>query len=189
MKTISILLALSLVATVPHVQAAEYLGFDLGIATSAQVNQTLKAANASFETTWNYKGYGELSSYKVLSYDRFDKFGKVKEAWLAFAPKGVLYGMEVQYSDAGATFKVLKDALDSKYGTAERSGQGFVTRYRYRDGKTAITLTRNAFGFGDQQTTILGYIWTPLADDVARTKRLIEEDIRKKNAKKAAGDL
>ena len=66
----------------------------------------------------------------------------------------------VKYNDSGETFKVLKDALDTKYGRANQQGMGFEAEYKYRDGKTDIYLIRNTFGFGNDQKTTLIYVWT-----------------------------
>lgn len=170
--------------------ATEYLGFDLGVASKDRVAQQLKASKSSFEDNWGYRGYSsDLPSYKVLDHDRFNKFGRVSEAWLEFSPKGVLYRISVTYNDAGEAFKVLKDALDTKYGRATQRGSGFEVEYKYKDGKTDIYLIRNTFGFGSDQKTSLIYLWTPLVGEVGKMKAAIEDDIRKKNAKKAASDL
>ena len=95
----------------------------------------------------------------------------------------------VKYNDSGETFKVLKDALDTKYGRANQQGMGFEAEYKYRDGKTDIYLIRNTFGFGNDQKTTLTYVWTPFTGEVNKMKAAIEDDIKKKNAKKAASDL
>lgn len=181
--------ALCLAVSVGTAHATEYLGLDLGVATKETITQQLKGANAPFESDWGYKGYPELSWFKVLGYEKFNKFGSVKEAWLRFSPKGVLYQIQVTYNDAGETFKVLKDALDTKYGRANQEGMGFNISYRYRDGKAAIAIERNTFGFGNEQKTSLFYTWSPLVPEVDKMKATIEDDIRKKNAKKAASDL
>lgn len=169
--------------------AAEYLGFDLGVATKEKIAQQLNATNSPFEDNWGYRGYLDLTWFKVLGYEKFDKFGSVKESWLRFSPKGVLYQIQVTYNDAGETFKVLKDALDAKYGRATQAGMGFNVSYRYRDKKAEITLERNTFGFGNDQKTSLFYTWTPLVAEVKKMQAIIENDIQKSNAKKAGGDL
>ncbi|MRV75993.1 hypothetical protein GJ700_30195 [Duganella sp. FT92W] len=170
--------------------AAEYLGFDLGTLTYDNAKKQLQAANAPFEDTWGYQGYvQDLPSLKVLGYEKFNKYGNVKEAWLQFSPKKVLYKITVQYNDAGDTFKLLKDALDTKYGRATQHGAGFETEYRYRDGKADITLHRNTFGFGNDQVTSLIYVWPALIGEVKQMQAAIEADIKKKNAKKAGADL
>lgn len=182
--------ALCLAGMTAAAHAAEYLGLDLGVATQDKVAQQLKAGGASFEDNYGYKGYSdELHSFKVRSYEKFNKFGNVNEAWIEFSPKKILYRIAVKYSDAGETFKVLKDALDTKYGRVSQQGTGFEAEYRYRDGKTDIYLIRNTFGFGSDQSTTLIYAWTPFTAEVNKMKASIDDDIKKKNAKKAAGDL
>ncbi|KHL69942.1 hypothetical protein SF06_10320 [Pseudomonas flexibilis] len=66
---------------------------------------------------------------------------------------------------------------------------GFQQDYKYRDGNVDIVLNRNTFGFGNQQSTSLSYTFTPALQEVRKMKELIEDDIRQKNAKKAASDL
>lgn len=170
--------------------AAEYLGLDLGVANKETITQQFKASNTLFEDDWGYRGYSnDLSSFKILKYEKFNKFGSVNEAWLEFSPAGVLYRIMIKYNDSGETFKVLKDALDTKYGRANQQGMGFEAEYKYRDGKTEINLIRNTFGFGNDQKTTLIYTWTPFTADIKKMKDAIEEDIKMKNAKKAASDL
>ena len=181
-------IALSLVATAAN--AGEYLGLDLGSANLDGVKHQLTAAHATFEADYGYKGYGkDLPSIKVESFDRFARLGTAKQSWLKFSPGGVLYQISVTYADAGATFKTLKDGLDTKYGQPRGSQFGFDAEYAYRDGQTAITLHRNAFGFGEDQTTDLTYTWMPLDADVAKAKTAIDADITKRNAAKVAKDL
>lgn len=182
-------LALCLFVSSYAVQATEYLGFDLGVASKAKVVEQLKSAGAQFETDWSYRGYAELPMVKVLSHQRFAKFGALNHAWLLFAQGGELYALTAEYADEGATFKMFKDALDSKYGKPRQSGFGFQTTFHYRDGKAEITLTRDTFGFGAEQKTSIRYAWAPLAAQVQRTRDAIEADIRAKNAKKAGSDL
>lgn len=182
--------AMCFIGAVGSVHAADYLGLDLGVATKEKIAQQLKASGSPFEDDWGYRGYSnDLPSFKVLGYEKFNKFGNVNEAWLEFSPKGVLYRIIVKYNDSGETFKVLKDALDTKYGRANQRGMGFETEYKYRDGKTDIYLIRNTFGFGNDQKTTLIYTWTPFTSEVNKMKAAIEDDIKKKNAKKAASDL
>lgn len=113
MKTLAIaLLFISITATS---NAAEYLGLDLGEATKEKVLQQLNASNSQFEDDYGYKGYTkDLPSVKILRYEKFDMPGSVSDAWLKFSPNAVLYLISVTYSDAGETFKVLKDALDRR---------------------------------------------------------------------------
>lgn len=179
-----------LVASVGSADAAEYLGLGLGDQTRDQVIASLKKAGSRFEENYGYKGYGsDLPMIKVGSFERFNKFGPVREAWLSFAPDKKLYDISVTWSDTGETFKTLKDALDTKYGAASPQGMGFQQDYKYRDGNVDIVLNRNTFGFGNQQSTSLSYTFTPALQEVRKMKELIEDDIRQKNAKKAASDL
>ena len=129
MKKLLAAVAVSLTVTVSA--GAEYLGLDLGVASKDKVVQQLKAANASFEDDYGYKGYGsDLPMVKVQTYEKFNRLGSVKESWLEFSPKGILYRISVTYSDAGETFKMLKDALDTKYGRAQTSGGGFNAEFK-----------------------------------------------------------
>lgn len=170
--------------------AAEYLGLGLGSQTHEQVLSQLKTSGARFEADYGYKGYGdELPSIKVRSFERFSKFGSVKEAWLSFDPDKILYRIDVIWSDAGDTFKTLRDALDSKYGAATPSGMGFHQNFRYKDGPVSIILNRNTFGFGSDQTTSLTYEFTPKLRAVEDMKSRIDEDIKRRNAEQAAPDL
>lgn len=181
------LLAASLISSA---YAAEYLGLGLGEQTRDQVISSLKKSGARYEDDYGYKGYGnDLPIIKVSSFERFNKFGSVREAWLSFTPDKKLYEISVTWSDGGGTFKMLKDALDTKYGNASPQGMGFQQDYKYRDGKVDIVLNRNTFGFGNQQSTSLSYTFTPALQGVREMKEMIEDDIRKKNAKKAASDL
>jgi hypothetical protein len=182
--------ALSLTVVASSAGAVEYLGLDLGAATKDKIVQQLKATNSPFEDNYGYKGYSnDLPSIKILGYEKFNKFGNVKEAWLEFSPKKVLYRIIVTYNDAGDTFKLLKDALDTKYGRPQQEGMGFNMEYKYRDGNSGISLVRDTFGFSNEQKTTLIYQWTPFIGEVSKMKAAIENDIKMKNASKAAKDL
>lgn len=172
----------------PLVNAKEYLGFNLG-EESNKVHAKLKNTSASFNTDYGYKGYKKLSMTKINFYQKFSKYGRLKKGWLYFSPKNKLYKISVSWRDSGSTYKVFKDALDSKYGQANEQGSGFRNSYHYRDGVVKIILTRNTFGFGDNQITSLEYIYTPVLHEVSRTKREIEQELKRQNAKKAANDL
>ncbi|MCF8151657.1 MAG: hypothetical protein K9K30_08240 [Burkholderiaceae bacterium] len=184
-----LILAVSLMTVAASSGAAEYLGLDLGVASKDKIVQQLKASNSPFDDSYGYKGYVDLSTIKVLGYEKFSKLGKVNNAWLHFSPKQVLYRISVTYNDAGDTFKVLKDALDTKYGRPRQEGAGFNREYLYRDGNVGISLLRNTFGFDSNQLTTLTYDWTPFAGEVGKMKATIDEDIRRKNAAKAGKDL
>jgi hypothetical protein len=95
----------------------------------------------------------------------------------------------VKFNDAGGTFKSLKDALDTKYGKPSVQAFGFNSQYTYHDGKTKISLKRDTFGFGDEQSTALIYEWTPIIPEVEKMTAAIEADIKKKNAAKVGKDL
>jgi len=173
---------------VSSANAGKYLGFELGKQTIDEVKAFLKSKGASFDDNYGYKGYRDLPMIKVLYYEKFNKFGSVKDAWLSFAPDKKLYKISVTWRDKGETFKVLKDALDVKYGTpVETNIFGFQQDYKYRDGNVEIILNRDNFGFVGK--TSLTYIYTPALADVKKMETLIEEDIKKKNAKKAISDL
>jgi len=168
--------------------ASEYLGLGLGQQSIDQVIAFLKKSGAQFDDNYGYRGYSKnLRVIKVSHYKKFNKFGSVKSAWLSFSPDKKLYDISVTWQDEGETFKILKDALDTKYGTASAQGMGFQHDYNYRDNNVEITLNRNTFGF--QKSTSLTYTYTPALAEVRKMKNLIEEDIKKKNAKKAASDL
>jgi hypothetical protein len=173
-------------APAPH---NEYLGLLLGD-SHERVVAALKAAAAHYDVGYGYRGYSrDLPVIKVDRYERFDKFGSVKEAWLSFGPDGKLFKISVAWSDAGETFEVVKDGLDTKYGKAKGSGMGFERDYSYVDRDVEIILNRNTFGFGKDQSTTLIYLFTPALAEVRRVRELIEEDIKKKNAVKGAADL
>jgi hypothetical protein len=170
--------------------AAKYLGLELGNGTLDEIYKQLKSSGASFDPGYGYRGSSIfLPSIKVRSFDRFNKFGKINEAWLNFSPKQKLYKISVTWSDSGDIYKVFKDALDTKYGKAHRSGMGFNTSYNYQDGNVEISLERNTFGFGNDQKTSLIYTFKPALTEVNKMKALIDELIRKENAAKVASDL
>ena len=170
--------------------ANEYLGLGLGEQSKDQVMAALKEAGGTFDDKYGYKGYAsDLPMVKVSYYEKFNKFGSLKNAWLSFTPKNKLYDISVTWSDAGSTFKTLKDALDSKYGNPKKHGRGFKKNYNYRDGNVEIVLNRNEFGFGNRQSTSLTYTDTTALSEVKNMKNRIEDHIKKKNAQKAASDL
>lgn len=180
-----------LMLTCPVVlHAGEYFGFNPGQQSRAEVVTLLQEQNASFDTNYGYRGYSkDLPVIKVEHYPTFSKFGSVKEAWLSFTPDKVLYDIDVTWADGGETFKTIKDALDTKYGSPQISGSGFRRQFRYRDNQVKITLTRNTFGFGSDQSTSLRYVYQPAVAAVKAMKERIEKDIKQKNAQKAAADL
>ena len=180
--TLSALVCLSTTA-----QAKNYLSFDLGKATKAEVEQQLKTHAAAFSGNYGYQGYSQdLPIVKVLEYKNFSKYGAVKEAWLHFTPKKVLYKISVTYQDAGNVIKLFKDSLDSKYGSQALRGGGFNQTANYHDGKVNIALQRNTFGFGSDQKTTLTYTFTPAISEVKSMEKRIEDHIAQKNASQAA---
>ncbi|MBD3792031.1 MAG: hypothetical protein IE918_07805 [Campylobacterales bacterium] len=184
-----VLFVIGFFSLVTNLYAGEYLGLGLGEMSTDQVKEYFKKSGSRFSDNYGYKGYSDLPVMKVDYYEKFNKYGQVHEAWLSFSPDKKLYEISVTWRDAGETFKTMKDALDTKYGSASARGMGFNQSYEYRDGKVEITLGRNTFGFGSEQKTSLTYVFTPALAEVNKMKNIIEEDIKKKNAKKAASDL
>lgn len=169
--------------------AKEYLGFKLS-EESAKVHAKLKKDSATFSVDYGYKGHKELPMTKIKYYRRFSKYGRIKKGWLHFTPKQKLYKISVSWADNGKTYKLFRDALESKYGAARYGrGMGFTNVYHYNDGVVSIKLSRNTFGFGDHQTTSLEYIYTPALSDVTDMENKIKQSIKRKNAKKAGNDL
>ncbi len=190
MKLLNLAIVAFVVVFAGSTSASEYLGLNVGGGTKEGVVSGLKSSGAIFDTGYGYKGYAnDLPIIKVSSYKKFNKYGTIKESWLSFSPDKKLYNFSVKWSDSGKTFKLFKDALDSKYGSGKQGGRGFKKDYTYRDGDVEIILNRNSFGFGDKQTTSLAYTYKPALQKVNNMKRLIEDDIRKKNASKAGSDL
>ena len=169
-------------------QCKEYLGFDLGSATDTAVKTQLDNAGAQYETSYGYKGYSDLTMYKVNSFSGFSKYGNVSSAWLYFTPESTLYKVEVTYADAGSTYRIFSDALSGRYTLTNSGGFGFDKTATYRDGDVQINLKRNEFGFGSNQKTTLEYVYQPALSEVDTMKSRIEEAIRRENAQKA-GDL
>ena len=189
-KTISASTFAFLITFSNMASAKEYLGLDLGDGTFDSIKKKLQSSDAAFDASYGYEGYSsDLPIIKVTSYSRFDKFGKTKDAWLFFSPDKKLYKISVQWSDSGEIYKVFKDALDTKYGQARENGFGFQTNYQYTYDDIKITLERNTFGFGSDQSTSLVYIYTPAVAEVDEMKTIIDNDIRKKNAATVSADL
>ncbi|HHL35427.1 MAG TPA: hypothetical protein ENJ30_13790 [Desulfobulbaceae bacterium] len=173
-------------------RAKEYLGFSPGVQSWDEVELTLKTAHAVYETNYSYQGYANiLPVIKVNSYKKFNKFGQVKESWLDFTPDRKLYRISVTWEHADKTFKILKDALDTKYGQPAIPGgignRGFRKEYRYEDREIGILLKFDEFGF--EPTTSLIYTYTPATPQYEKGKKMIEDDIKKINAQKAGSDL
>jgi len=187
-ELVNVLTVITLMATTPAL-AGQYFRLDLGVSKRSEILEQLRSAGAQFDPGFSYKGRDLLPSIKVTSYDRFNRLGKVREAWLQFDPDGILYLISVTWSDAGATFKTVQDGLAAKYRRENSNAFGFNSTQTYRDGKTRILLERNSFGFGSNQTTTLKYIFTPAEAAVQATKNRIEQEIRQENARKTGGNL
>jgi len=172
--------------------AKEYLGFSPGVQSWDEVVLTLKTVHAVYEDNYGYQGYTNiLPSIKVLSYEKFNKFGQITEAWLNFTSDRKLYQVTVTWQRANKVFKILKDALDTKYGQPAVPGgignMGFWKEYHYKDHDVAILLKLNEFGF--EPTTSLSYTYTLATPEFENAKKRIEADIKQKNAQKAGADL
>jgi hypothetical protein len=181
-------ITIALVLSASAIQAKEYMGINVGAVKASQIDLALKEAGANYSPKFSYRGYRELTIYKVNSYKAFGKHGRVNEAWLHFTPKNVLYKFEVTYSDSGQVYAKFKDALNSKYQQLKSSRSGFVSTTNYKDGDVKITLTRNEFGFGNSQKTTIEYAHSPSLNYIQNLQTLIDEAIVEENAKKA-GDL
>ncbi|OIQ52040.1 hypothetical protein BerOc1_00512 [Pseudodesulfovibrio hydrargyri] len=179
-------LSLLLVASA---QAGTYFGLTPGDTTYKSVPEIVRKSGGRCNDQFGYKGYGDLPVIRVDAYGPFEKYGALDEAWLQFTPSGKLHQIYVSWFDEGQSFRTIKDALEVKYGHASPHGFGFNQEYEYRDGKVAIILGRNTFGFGRDQKTSLTYTHTPSAGEVEAMKKKIEAKIRNANAAKAAGDL
>jgi len=190
LEMIAVSMVVATLTSTSMTYAKEYLGLNLGEVTKEQVKKHLKDTGGRFDENYGFKGYAnDLPILKIQYYEKFNKFGNVSDAWLSFSPDKKLYQISVTWRDSGEIFKTMRDALDSKYSDASRSGRGFNQTYKYQDTNIVISLERNTFGFGDRQKTSLIYIFTPALAEVDKMKSLIEQDIKNKNAKKAAADL
>ncbi len=173
--------------------AKEYLGFSPGNQSLDEVVLTLKTAGAVFDQNYGYQGYVKnLPVIKVNSYKKFNRFGKVKEAWLWFTPDRKLYRITVTWGEGDKIFKLLKDALDTKYGQPTIPGgafqnMGFHKQFKYQDQDIEILLKLNEFGFEPDVTLI--YTYTPGTPAFENEKKRIEADIKLRNAQKAGSDL
>ncbi|MGA1862462.1 hypothetical protein OWM07_06225 [Deferribacter thermophilus] len=166
--------------------AKTVMGFDIGNQNYSDVMKYLDKNNARYEKYY-YKGYSDLKYLKIFNYKLFEKYGTVSEAWLDFDPDDKLYKLTVSWKDDNGVFNLLKDALDAKYKKLSNSGSMFLKTVTYSDGDIKITLEQNTFGF--VPITTLTYTYTPSISAVEKMQELIKEDIKKKNAKKAASDL
>jgi len=173
----------------PPAMAADTLGFHLGTDTEASAITTLTTAHATFDDRYAYKGDGRLPIINVTAYAPLTELGTLRNAWLKYRPDGVLYLLIATWRDAGSLYRTLKDALDIKYSTPRTTGFGFKTRHVYQHKNLTITLKRNAFGFGSQQTTTLIYVHRPSLPVVEKMQATIEADQRKRNHEKIGGQL
>ena len=168
----------------------EYFGLTLNINTKDDVVKTLTARHARFNDNFGYHGYGtDLPAIKVFSDPLLNQQGVIDEAWLEFTPAKKLYRISVTWRDAGDTYTLIKDVFDEKYHLQRQSGQGFVTKYIYEKGDTRITLTRNTFGFGENQTTKIEYVHEPSLKVVNAMKRKIDAQIKADNIKRKGQNL
>ncbi len=171
-----------------NLYAKEYLGFDLGEMSFDQARELLKKTDSRFDDSYGYQGFSDsLPEIKVASYEKFNKFGPVKEAWLDFSPDKKLYQIIVVWNDPGKIFTLLKDALDIKYGQASSKDFGFKEKYEYTDGDVKIALDRDSFGLN--KLTALSYTFMPAQKAVREMIKQIDMQIKKQNAEKAGSDL
>lgn len=189
MKIRHFLVAATIFSTSTAIQAGEYLGFDLGEDTRANIVEQLDEAGARYDANYSYKGSGVLQAIQLHAAPQLARHGQLVEGWLEFDRDNRLYRVTVTYADAGETFTVFKDALDTKYGNPVLKGFGFTQTYTYRDGSTEIRLTRNTFGFGSEQRTKLTYTHSPYATAVQATRQAIDQQIKELNAASVADDL
>ena len=159
----------------------EHLGFTLNINSHDDVVKKLKARNATFNDRYGYRGYSkELPVVQVTSDPLMNAQGKVDKAWLEFTPDNKLYRISVTWRDSGDTFVVIRDVFESKYQKTQTTGRGFVKNHIYQSGDTKITLSRNSFGFGNDQKTSVEYLYLPA---------VLDNDIKAKNIKKKGVNL
>ena len=174
-------------------QVKGYLGFSPGEQSWDEVILTLKTANAVYKTTYSYQGYTKvLPVIKVNSYEKFSKLGLVKESFLFFTPDRKLYRILVTWGNTDETFKILKDALDVKYGQPKIGKRGAREEYRYannRDHKVAILLEHDTSGLFELPWFALSYTYTLATQKYLDAKKRIDADIKQKNAQKAGVDL
>lgn len=175
---------LLLTASIAWAGGPEYLGLTLNINTKSEVEKKLNQRNAVFNSNYGYRGYSnDLPVIKLISDPLLNKQGDTKEAWLYFSPDKKLYKMSVTWRDPGDTYSVIKDVFDAKYQLQKNAGRGFVRKHVYQDKNTEIVLTRNSFGFGNDQLTSVDYIYIPKVDEVKKMKSRIDVHIKAKNVK------
>ena len=168
----------------------EYFGLTLNINSKDDVIKTLKARNTNFSSNYGYRGYGkDLPMIKIVNDPLLNNHGVIDEAWLKFTPDKKLYEIVVSWRDAGQTYTVIKDVFDEKYQHKKNTGRGFVKSHIYKHGDTKIILTRNAFGFGENQTTKVSYLHQPSVVDVNKMKAKIDDFIKRQNIKKQGVNL
>ncbi len=177
-----------------NLYAKEYLGFDLGEMSFDQAREFLKKTDSRFDDSCGYQGFSDsLPEIKVTSYEKFNKYGPVKKAWLEFSPDKKLFQIIVLWTDPGKIFTLLKDALDIKYGEGSSKSVGFEERYEYTDDDVKITLYRDYYGhnkiFGTNKRTALAYTFMPAEKAVWEMREQIDMQIKKQNAEKAGSDL
>ena len=180
-----VLTSTSLLAGDSHI----YLGLSMGD-DKKTVKETLQKRHAFFDENYGYKGYGrDLPMMKVERDSLMTKHGQVKEGWLHFTPEGKLYLISVTWRDAGETYNTIRDVMEQKYGQGTVLQMGFKTKHTYQNGIVEIELLRNAFGFGNAQTTRLSYTYTLALPAVREMERRIDADIKQKRLKNSGTDL
>lgn len=179
-----------LTGSVAWAGSPEYMGFTLNVNSKSDVEQTLKARNATFSSNYGYRGYGQdLPIIKVMHDPIMNTKGQIDEAWLSFTPDKKLYQISVTWRDAGKTYTVIKDVFDSKYKLTNNTGRGFIKKHTYKNGDTKITLSRNSFGFGESQKTSVEYLYLPALSEVKSMKKKIDNAIKTKNMKQKGVNL
>lgn len=163
------------------IKIKDYISFSLSNQSYEHVIRQLNLFDADFDASFGYRGSSMLPSIKVKRYSNFEKFGNMKEAWLRFAPNSMLYEIYVTYEDSDKVFSLLKDGLDVKYNILNSQVFGFNSKFLYRDGSTDISLLRDSF---NKNITLI-YTWTPFTDDVNNMERVVDDQIKMKNANKA----
>lgn len=181
------------VANENRVKVKKYLGFSPGAQSWDEVVSTLKTAHAVYKATYSYQGYTKvLPVIKVNSYEKFSKFGLVKESFLFFTPDRKLYRILVTWGNTDETFKILKDALDVKYGQPKIGKMGAREKYRYAnhgDHEVAILLEHDTSRLFELPWFALSYTYTPSTQKYLDAKKRIDADIKQKNAQKVGSDL
>ena len=168
----------------------EYLGLTLNVNTQSDVEKTLKSRHSVYKSNYGYRGYSKkLPIIKITRDPILNNHGEIADAWLKFGPDKKLYKISVTWRDAGTTYNIVKDVFDSKYQLQKNTNRGFVKKHFYQNKDTEIILTRNNFGFRDNQKTSVEYIYLPAIAEVDVMKAKIDADIKSKNVKNKGVNL